>query len=183
MTAPTKPTVRYVYVIGPETGLQKVGLATNPRARLAHLQTGNPLDLILHASVPVPFDEGLLVEQRAHRLLVRSCIRNEWFETTPEDAAAAVHAAVAWAEQRRSRLSPKRVSEWRLRSPYRCAWTPPSPAAVLRPPDRVSASLAGSGLPLFSVPDQLPAKSLTVAARFRFGAGSDPGRQAPWDAR
>ncbi len=42
------PLTRFIYVIGPAIGLQKVGLATDPKARLATLQTACPFDLFLH---------------------------------------------------------------------------------------------------------------------------------------
>lgn len=90
-----KPPSRFIYVIGPAVGLQKVGLATDPRSRLATLQTAVPFNLILHAAVRVPFGEAHAVERRAHRLLADVCARNEWFHATPEEAIAAVHAAAS----------------------------------------------------------------------------------------
>ncbi len=87
------PTHRYVYVIGPPVGLQKVGIATDPKQRLATLQTACPFDLFLHLAVAVPFQDAHAIERRVHRLLARSCVRNEWFETTAEEAIAAVQTA------------------------------------------------------------------------------------------
>ncbi len=88
-----KPPHRYVYVIGPAAGLQKVGIATDPRARLAALQTAVPFNLVLHAAVRVPFAQAHTVERRAHKLLADVCARNEWFHCTPEEAIAAVQEA------------------------------------------------------------------------------------------
>ncbi len=87
------PPWRYVYVIGPVAGLQKVGLATDPRSRLAALQTAVPFNLVLHAAVRVPFGDAHAVERRAHRLLADVCARNEWFHATPAEAIAAVQDA------------------------------------------------------------------------------------------
>ena len=84
---------RFIYVIGPLEGAQKVGLTTDPKGRLATLQTGCPHELVLHVAVRVPFDEAHAVERRAHRLLARCCARNEWFDTTPAAAMNAVLAA------------------------------------------------------------------------------------------
>ncbi len=95
MTRRAPPANRFVYVIGPPVGLQKVGIATDPRQRLATLQTACPFDLFLHLAVAVPFGEAHAIERRAHRLLARSCVRNEWFETTREEAIGAVQTAVA----------------------------------------------------------------------------------------
>ena len=52
------PIVRYVYVIGPTRGLQKIGMATDPRSRLAALQTASPVDLLIHAANAVPSPPG-----------------------------------------------------------------------------------------------------------------------------
>ena len=84
------PPHRYIYVVGPAVGLQKVGIATAPKQRLATLQTAVPFDLHLYLAVAVPFHEAHAIERRAHRLLARSCVRNEWFEATPAKAIAAV---------------------------------------------------------------------------------------------
>ena len=84
---------RFIYVIGPLEGAQKVGLTTDPKGRLATLQTGCPNDLVIHVAVRVPFDEAHQIEHRAHRLLERTRVRNEWFEATPAAAMAAVLAA------------------------------------------------------------------------------------------
>jgi hypothetical protein len=102
MTRPvrTRPPIRYIYVIGPQSGWQKVGLAIDPQTRLDALQTASGLDLMLHASVAVPFGEAHAVERQAHQALARCRVRNEWFETTPAAAVAAVHkAAGPWIGQ------------------------------------------------------------------------------------
>ena len=92
-----QPIVRYVYVIGPACGLQKIGMAINPQERLAALQTASPVELLIHAAIAVPFGAAPDVEHQAHRLLGRMCVRNEWFEATPAEALFAVYtAALPW---------------------------------------------------------------------------------------
>ena len=124
---------RYIYVIGPAHGMQKVGLATDPRTRLSALQTACPFELVLHACVAVPFAEARAVEGRAHQLLAASRARCEWFETTPAAAVAAIHAAVA-------QTPPQPVSEqtgspaaWRI-SPLRQPRPEPIPSLPRPPP-------------------------------------------------
>jgi hypothetical protein len=107
----TPPPHRFVYVIGPVEGLQKVGIATDPKARLAALQTACPFDLVLHVAVPVPFAEAYTIERRAHRALSRRCARNEWFSVTPAEAVAAVREA---ADPRPAQSVPP-PAEWRPR--------------------------------------------------------------------
>ena len=106
-----KPPTRYVYVIGPAAGLQKVGLATDPRSRLAALQTACPFDLHLHVAVAVPFGEAHAIERRAHRALARACVRNEWFSVTPAEAVAAVQEAADPPEK-----APTLPDEWQPRA-------------------------------------------------------------------
>ena len=107
----TPPPVRYVYVIGPAAGLQKVGLATDPRARLAALQTVCPFDLHLHVAVSVPFGEAHAIERRAHRALAKACVRNEWFAVSPAEAVAAVREAANPPEE----AAPALPKEWQPR--------------------------------------------------------------------
>ena len=153
------PLTRFIYVIGPEQGLQKVGLATDPRSRLATLQTASPFDLLLHASVAVPFGHAHAIERQAHRLLVRSCVRNEWFETTPGDAIAAVHAAATpWIRKGAPAsvpVNPPAPIEWRISRADRKPVTPPDLAPLMefgrqvRPAAAFHKAPAPAALPLF----------------------------------
>jgi hypothetical protein len=87
-------------VIGPTRGLQKIGMATDPQARLASLQTASPIDLLIHAAIAVPFGAAPDVEHQAHCLLGRMCVRNEWFEARPAEAPFAVYtAALPWMQK------------------------------------------------------------------------------------
>ena len=145
MATPPRPPVRYVYVIGPAAGLQKIGMATNPRARLAQLQTGNPHDLVLHASIPVPFDLAPAVERRAHRSLIRHCVRSEWFDVAPDAAVAALQAAVSAVVRAPLPVVPAR--SWRLARPLRATWCPPDLGPLRRAVEGAADRAAG---PLFS---------------------------------
>ncbi len=78
---------------GPRRGCKRSALATDPRVRLATLQTAVPFNLVLHAAVRVPFAQAHAVERRAHKLLADVCARNEWFHATPAEAIAAVEEA------------------------------------------------------------------------------------------
>ena len=118
------PPHRYIYVIGPSQGLQKVGIATDPKQRLATLQTAVPFDLHLHLAVAVLFHEAHAIERRAHRLLAKACVRNEWFETTPADAMAAVRSATAPREVAKPVAQPT-PAEWRISRAERRPVTPP----------------------------------------------------------
>ena len=126
---------RYIYVIGPAHGMQKVGLATDPRTRLSALQTACPFELVLHACVAVPFAEARAVESRAHNLLAATRARNEWFETTPAEAVTAIHAAVAQTPPRP--ISPQTGSSaaWRI-SPLR-QQRPEPMLPMHRPPSKM----------------------------------------------
>ena len=123
------PLARFIYVIGPQQGLQKVGLATDPQSRLATLQTASPFDLVMHGAVAVPFREAHSVERRAHRLLARFRVRNEWFETTPAEAVAAIHFASAPVAGSSTRAPDPALiwpspSTWRIRKNDPAAFPP-----------------------------------------------------------
>ena len=99
------------------------------------MQTACPFELVLHACVAVPFAEARSVESRAHELLAATRARDEWFETTPSEAVAAIHAAVA-------QIPPRPVSEqtgssaaWRI-SPLR-QQRPESMPILQRPPPKM----------------------------------------------
>ena len=58
------------------------------------------------------------MEGRAHQLLAASRARNEWFETTPAAAVAAIHAAAAQTPPRPVSEQPGSSAAWRI-SPLR----------------------------------------------------------------
>ncbi len=145
---------RYIYVIGPTVGLQKVGIATDPKQRLATLQTAVPFDLHLHLAVAVPFHEAHAIERRAHRLLARSCVRNEWFETTPQEAIEAVKSATAPRQPAKAAAQPT-PAEWRINRAERKPIAPPSVDPLIaygrqfRPEAAFHKSVSPAPLPLF----------------------------------
>jgi hypothetical protein len=75
----------YVYLIieehpGGALKFAKVGYSTNPRARVAELQTGNPRPLSLHL-----MKEGTIEDEAAiHQRHIRQNVLQEWFRITPE---------------------------------------------------------------------------------------------------
>lgn len=75
----------YVYLIievNPGGGLSygKVGYSTNPKARVAELQTGNPRPLALHA-----LKTGTVEDEAAlHRKYISNNILQEWFHITKD---------------------------------------------------------------------------------------------------
>ena len=148
------PPHRYVYVIGPPIGLQKVGIATDPRQRLAAFQTAVPFDLHLHLAIAVPFHEAHAIERRAHRLLARTCVRNEWFDVTPPEAIAAVQSATVLREATKptGQLAP---AEWRINRAERRPVIPPPVEQLIsygrqfRPVAAFHKPVAPAPLPLF----------------------------------
>lgn len=78
---PSPPGAR-VYFITDGSGHVKIGWAVNVGNRLAELQSGNPNQLILMASVP----GGCSVERDLHRRFAGHRVRGEWFTLAPEIA-------------------------------------------------------------------------------------------------
>jgi hypothetical protein len=86
---------QYVYVIGPEVGPQKIGIATKPALRLHDIQNGNPAHLSIALQMDPEERSAIEVERRAHLILDASRLRGEWFDVTRERAVEAVHTALA----------------------------------------------------------------------------------------
>lgn len=83
----------FLYAIGNQQGLVKVGVTTNPRQRLATLQTAYPFPLQLLGLWATPGD-GYDIEERAHSLLDHYRMRGEWFRVGTTTALASIeHAA------------------------------------------------------------------------------------------
>jgi hypothetical protein len=82
----------FVYVVRGDHNMVKVGVSTNPNARLAQLRTGSayPIDFAFIGSTP---GTGYDIEQAAHALLDRHRCNGEWFDVPPEMAVAAVTAS------------------------------------------------------------------------------------------
>jgi hypothetical protein len=91
--APTDgPTISYVYVIAGHQGTVKVGYSTNPRMRLAALQTASPGPLEMVHVLATDID-GRMIEAEVHRILDRHRLAGEWFDVSPEVAIEAVGRA------------------------------------------------------------------------------------------
>lgn len=72
---------RSVYFIQADSGLVKVGVAENPQARLAQLQTGSPARLRLIGFVP---EVGAQGERALHVRFAAAHAHGEWFHPVPE---------------------------------------------------------------------------------------------------
>ncbi|MGO9237255.1 MAG: GIY-YIG nuclease family protein [Methylocella sp.] len=79
-----------VYLIRSNTGSVKVGVSTDPRSRLAHIQKSTPAALVLdYAAVVTPDEFGeaaFVLESYAHSLMKDKRLHGEWFDTTSDHA-------------------------------------------------------------------------------------------------
>jgi hypothetical protein len=82
----------FVYVVQADNGTIKIGISTNPTARLAQLQRSAPAHLSL-AYVGALRSTGYAVEAEAHRTLASYRQSGEWFSCPAEMAVAAVAVA------------------------------------------------------------------------------------------
>jgi hypothetical protein len=82
----------FLYVIRGDHNLVKVGVSTNPNARLAQLRTASafPIDFSYLAVTP---GTGFDIEQGAHAMLASHRCNGEWFDVQPEIAVAAIAGA------------------------------------------------------------------------------------------
>lgn len=84
----------FVYVVRGDHNMVKVGVTTNPRARLAQLRTGSAFP-IEYAFIGVTPGAGYDIEAAAHAILDRHRCNGEWFDLSPEMAVSAVMGAAA----------------------------------------------------------------------------------------
>lgn len=72
--------------------MTKIGVSTNPNARLASLRTASafPIDFAFVGATP---SNGYDIEARAHAMLAKHRCAGEWFDVPPEAAVAAIHGA------------------------------------------------------------------------------------------
>jgi hypothetical protein len=88
---PAEPmTGGFVYVVRGDHNMVKVGVTTNPRARLASLRTGSAFPIDYAYLAVTPGDSGAAIEAAAHKLLDKHRCNGEWFDVQPEMAVAAI---------------------------------------------------------------------------------------------
>lgn len=90
------PATAFVYAIGHSVGPQKVGYSTNPRSRLHGIKRdAGDERLVIQGAFPVAQEWAIHAERMAHWLLREHHFRNEWFNCSPAEAAAAVEQAAS----------------------------------------------------------------------------------------
>jgi hypothetical protein len=83
---------QYLYIMGSDRGGPlKIGIAKDPAARRAELQTGAAYWLELYWVYPCP--GGKILEPIMHRLLARYRLSGEWFRVPVETAMGALWIA------------------------------------------------------------------------------------------
>jgi len=82
----------FLYVLQGEHGLTKIGVSTNPNARLRQLRTASafPIDFAFVAATP---GTGFDIERKAHATLAPHRLHGEWFDVSAGTAVAAVRGA------------------------------------------------------------------------------------------
>ena len=92
-----------IYVMA-SAGRVKVGRSNNPELRRRMLQASTPTALtIVHTTDER--DDSSYVETAAHHILAAKRLAGEWFDVSPDEAIAAVHAAIVSVE--RAKAVPK----------------------------------------------------------------------------
>lgn len=86
----------FVYVIGHDTGPQKVGFSYNPEKRARVLKVAGEPHYKVHYAHPVESNVVREIESLAHWLLDDHALGRERFDVTPAVAAQAVQDAVTW---------------------------------------------------------------------------------------
>ncbi len=76
----------YVYLMGPDPDLVKIGFAADPRKRLRALQTGHPEPLTIFAALPGTMDD----ERELHELFSHAKTVGEWFDISGDEVLQGV---------------------------------------------------------------------------------------------
>ncbi len=92
---PVKPGCFYVYVIGHDSGPQKVGYSGDPAYRAWCLKVARKPHFSVHYQLEICAQDVIGVEVLAHWLLRDSALGKEWFNVTPKQAAGAIDRAAA----------------------------------------------------------------------------------------
>ena len=84
----------FLYVIRGDHNLLKIGISTNPNARLAQLRTASPfrLDFAFVCAFQGGYEVARLIEQSVHMRLAKYQTSGEWFDVPLEMAVAAIAA-------------------------------------------------------------------------------------------
>src|ERR1700704_1423978 len=82
----------FIYVVRGDHGLIKIGVSSNPSARLARLRTASAVPLTI-AYVGALRCAGYTVEAEAHRTLAGYRLEGEWFNCPVDMAVAAIGVA------------------------------------------------------------------------------------------
>lgn len=100
----------FVYVVRGDHNMVKIGVTTNPDARLSQLRTGSAFP-IEYAWLGVTPGTGYDIEQAAHTALASHRCHGEWFDVPPEQAVAAVAAVAFKLEQPIAAVRPEDAAQ------------------------------------------------------------------------
>lgn len=95
--------VRYIYFI--QSGdLVKVGVSSDPKARLKSFRAGAPNGLMLRGTIEVPGILAFQTEKRIHAELKHVAVGREWFRISPREARSVAKPICARAKAAASRF-------------------------------------------------------------------------------
>lgn len=106
----------FVYIAGAPSGqLVKIGIAADPKRRLASLQTGNQGSLIIRGLYVVASRrQAAKIEQRVHSILDGRRTRGEWFRASAKEAAATIEAVAIAYGISAAKSAPPRTARTKL---------------------------------------------------------------------
>lgn len=104
---PGNDPVSYVYVIGPDGGPYKIGVANDVDTRRGQIQVNQPLPIAVLYRHQVPAPRRYDVEKYAHAMLATRRTHGEWFKVDREAAIRAVQTAANDVEV--GRLAPAKA--------------------------------------------------------------------------
>lgn len=114
----------FIYVVnsGGMPPTVKIGISSNPSARLLQLKTASTMPLEF-SYIGALNCSGYAIEAAAHQTLARYRITGEWFNCTPEIAIAAISVASARLGEPIASVDPARVDEIAAAVSWRHPWS------------------------------------------------------------
>jgi hypothetical protein len=110
VTAPRRSNGGFIYVIRDNHGFLKIGVSSNPNARVAQLRAGSAVPLTIVYAGALRCD-GYAIESAAHETLAKYRLEGEWFNCPADMAVAVIGAAAHRLGEPIASIEPARIED------------------------------------------------------------------------
>ena len=75
----------YIYVVGPDIGPKKIGIAKDFQKRLSQYRTHNNQNVLQHFAMNCPKEKAEAIEKKVHAALADKHAHGEWFDVSKDE--------------------------------------------------------------------------------------------------